>query len=154
MSIKKMVNRFLCWKLPRDFGPDCGITFNRNIGGEERQYDSPFWPVGMNLLTAEQAEKMLTELICAGVELDFGMALEALKAGKKVARAGWNGKGMFLYFVPANQYEPTTEIARSHFNGELVPYGAYLAMKTVQGNVVPWLASLTDVLAEDWLVLP
>lgn len=83
--------------------------------------------------------------------LSFGNAIEALKEGKKVARAGWNGKGMFLYYVPENSYPAQTEAARQTF-GNMVPYGAYIAMKTAQNNVVPWLASQTDVLAEDWCI--
>lgn len=83
--------------------------------------------------------------------LTFGYAIEAAKKGHKIARMGWNGKGMFLYYVPANSYPAQTEAAKSHFGAE-VPYGAYLAMKTAQGNVVPWLASQTDVLAEDWVI--
>lgn len=82
---------------------------------------------------------------------DFGEAIKELKAGNKVARTGWNGKGMFLYYVPANSYKAETEAARATF-GEMVPYGAYIAMKTAQNNVVPWLASQTDVLAEDWVI--
>jgi hypothetical protein len=86
------------------------------------------------------------------VEFGFGTALEELKAGSKVARSGWNGKGMFIYYVPAASYPAQTEIAKKEF-GETVPYGAYIAMKTAQGNVVPWLASQTDVLADDWQVV-
>lgn len=85
--------------------------------------------------------------------MNFGQAVEALKQGKKVARKGWNGKGMFLYYVPSASYPPSTDIAKEAFGGQDVPYGAYIAMKTAQGNVVPWLASQTDVLAEDWEVL-
>lgn len=85
--------------------------------------------------------------------MNFGQALQALKEGEAVARAGWNGKGMFLYHVPANKYPPVTEIAKKHFQGEDVPYDAYIAMKTVQKTVVPWLASQTDILAEDWEVI-
>lgn len=84
--------------------------------------------------------------------LTFGQAVEAAKAGKKVARSGWNGKNMFLYYVPENSYPAITEIAKEAF-GEMVPYGAYIAMKTAQGNVVPWLASQTDVLGEDWCII-
>ncbi|MGN5026900.1 DUF2829 domain-containing protein [Bacillus cereus] len=84
---------------------------------------------------------------------DFGEAVKQLKAGKRVARKGWNGKGMFLYLVPAAAYAPSTEIAKEAFGGQDVPYGAYIAMKTAQDNVVPWLASQTDVLAEDWVVV-
>jgi hypothetical protein len=86
--------------------------------------------------------------------LNFGQAIEALKKGQKVARQGWNGKGMFLYYVPANKYPYTTEIGKSISDKEgNVEYGAYIAMKTAQGNVVPWLASQTDVLAEDWVIV-
>lgn len=84
--------------------------------------------------------------------LSFGHAIEALKRGEKVARAGWNGKGMFLYLVPENKYPAQTEAAKKHF-GDTVPYGAYIAMKTAVENVVPWLASQTDVLANDWQVI-
>lgn len=83
--------------------------------------------------------------------MDFGKAIEALKNGKKVARAGWNGKGMFLYYVPANKYKSCTAIGYSIADSDgNVEYDAYIAMKTAQGNVVPWLASQTDALAEDW----
>jgi hypothetical protein len=85
--------------------------------------------------------------------MNFGHALELLKQGFKVARTGWNGKGMFLYYVPAAAYPPSTEIAKKAFGDEDVPYGAYIAMKTAQGNVVPWLASQTDMLSDDWEVV-
>ncbi|WP_307894058.1 DUF2829 domain-containing protein [Bacillus swezeyi] len=84
--------------------------------------------------------------------MEFETALFLLKKGYKVARRGWNGKGMFLYYVPANSYPAQTEAAKEHF-GDMVDYGAYIAMKTAQGNVVPWLASQTDVLAEDWEII-
>lgn len=83
----------------------------------------------------------------------FGTAIDYLKQGKKVARTGWNGKNMFLYYVLAAAYPPCTDIAREAFGGNDVPYGAYIAMKTAQNNVVPWLASQTDMLAEDWIVI-
>ena len=85
--------------------------------------------------------------------MNFGLAIEAAKMGKKIARAGWNGKGMFLYHVPAAAYPPTTDVAKEAFGGENVPYGAYIAMKTAQDNVVPWLASQTDMLADDWYIV-
>lgn len=84
--------------------------------------------------------------------MNFGEALQSLKDGYKVQRQGWNGKGMYLYYVPAQSYPAVTEIARKEF-GDTVPYGAYIAMKTAQNNVVPWLASQTDVLSEDWILI-
>ena len=85
--------------------------------------------------------------------MNFGLALEAAKKGYRIARRGWNGKGMFLYYVPAAAYPPATDVAKEAFGGENVPYGAYIAMKTAQGNVVPWLASQTDMLADDWYIV-
>lgn len=86
-------------------------------------------------------------------KFDFGLAIHCLKSGKKVQREGWNGKGMFLYYVPAASYpmqRNSLETMGGIFPDDMVPYGAYIAMKTAQNNVVPWLASQTDVLAEDW----
>lgn len=88
--------------------------------------------------------------------MDFGAAIRSLKLGDKVAREGWNGKGMFLYYVPAASYPAqrnTNGTVVGMFPDDMVPYGAYIAMKTAQNNVVPWLASQTDVLAEDWVRL-
>ena len=85
--------------------------------------------------------------------MNFGLALEAAKKGARIARRGWNGKGMFLYYVPAAAYPPSTDVAKVAFGGENVPYGAYIAMKTAQGNVVPWLASQTDMLTDDWYIV-
>ena len=83
--------------------------------------------------------------------MNFGDAIESLKAGLKVYRAGWNGRGMFIYLVPAASYPAQTGAAKRYWGEDaLVPYGAYIAMKTAQENVVPWLASQTDVLSEDW----
>jgi len=85
-------------------------------------------------------------------DMTFGLAIEAAKKGMKIARRGWNGKDMFLYHVPADSYKATTDVAK-FLLGDMVEYGAYLAMKTAQGNVVPWLASQTDMLAEDWFIV-
>jgi hypothetical protein len=83
---------------------------------------------------------------------DFGEALDALRDGKAVYRTGWNAGGQYIYLVPAAEYPAVTEVAKAEF-GEKVPYGQYLAIKTVQHNVVPWLASQTDLLAEDWQIV-
>jgi len=85
--------------------------------------------------------------------MSFGDAIHFLKNGERVARKGWNGKGMFIYYVaanscPADNNKKGTMIGV--FKDDLVPYQAYIAMKTVDDTVVPFLASQTDVLAEDW----
>lgn len=87
-----------------------------------------------------------------GVTCNFCFALEWLKLGRAVARAGWNGKGMFVYLVPANSYPAQTGVAKVFFgDGALVPYGAYLAIKGVDGTVNTWIPSISDLLADDWL---
>ncbi|XMB29087.1 DUF2829 domain-containing protein [Paenibacillus sp. BR2-3] len=83
--------------------------------------------------------------------MDFGGAIQALKAGKKVARVGWNGKGMFIYYVPPGSYPARTEAAKSI--GDIVEYNAYFAIKNVNGTVSTWVPSINDCLAEDWEVV-
>lgn len=92
-----------------------------------------------------------------GEQFDFGKALEALKTGKHVQRAGWNGKGMWLALqrgypegVPANANSAEALHVPEGTKIRILPY---IVMKTVDGSFVPWLASQTDVLAEDWSAL-
>ena len=81
----------------------------------------------------------------------FWEAIAALKNGSKITRKGWNWKGMFAYYVPANIYPATTEIAKKEF-WENVSYRAYLALKTAQWDVAVWSPSGSDVLEEDWII--
>jgi hypothetical protein len=86
--------------------------------------------------------------------MTFGQAIDAMKAGQKVARAGWNGKGMFAYYVPANSYPVQTGAAKSHFGeGAMVPYNAYMAIKNVNETVSTWVPSVNDVLSDDWRIV-
>lgn len=84
--------------------------------------------------------------------MNFGEAIAVMKAGIPINRMGWNGRNMFLYYVPENRYEPTTQVAKARFDGNPVPYRSYIAMKTVDGYVVPWVASQTDILSNDWQI--
>ena len=70
--------------------------------------------------------------------MDFGEAIRALRNGDKVVRFGWNGKGMWLGLQVPD--------ANSKMS---LPY---IYMRTVQGDLVPWLASQTDILASDWAI--
>ena len=94
--------------------------------------------------------------------MTFGMAIEAMKQGKKVARAGWNGKGMWLCIplvegpkeVPATSIwgKPNAEYAEE--NGGTVKVVPYITMKAADGSIVMgWLASQTDMLADDWQIV-
>ena len=81
--------------------------------------------------------------------MDFGLALKYLKYGKRVAREGWNGKKMHLQLINSDSYSIKVPIK----DGELIPLLPWIGMKTADDKFVPWLASQTDVLAEDWLVI-
>lgn len=89
--------------------------------------------------------------------MDFGKALEALKSGKRVARSGWNGKGMWLTYQKAYPdgiaINANTAEATGLPQGTVCKFLPYLMMKTVDNSFVPWLASQTDILAEDWTVV-
>ena len=87
-------------------------------------------------------------------QLNFGQALDAIKAGKRIARTGWNGKDMFVYLVPPASYPVQTGAAKAHFGaGAMVPYNAYMAIKNVDGTVSTWVPSVNDCLAVDWGVV-
>lgn len=77
--------------------------------------------------------------------MTFAQALENLKGGRKVARSGWNGKGMYLFHIAAKHWEYARMPGEPDY-----PRLPFIAMKTADDKVVPWLASLTDLLADDW----
>ena len=87
----------------------------------------------------------------------FGWALEHMKCGKRVTRAGWNGKGMWLWLVREDEYRLTSPlssetlpVAEALEVGTMLPW---IMMKTAGYRFVPWLASQTDMLAEDWEII-
>lgn len=84
----------------------------------------------------------------------FDVALQHLREGKKLQRTGWNGKGMYIVLqrgypngIPINK---NTAEATGLSEGTVCRFLPYLMMKTADNSFVPWLASQTDILAEDW----
>ena len=87
-------------------------------------------------------------------ETNFSHALEELKNGSLVARKGWNGKGMFLFLVPGSQFVVNRAPLNVIFpEGTVINYRSHIDMKTVDDQIVPWLAAQTDLLAEDWVLV-
>lgn len=87
--------------------------------------------------------------------MDFGKALNLVKDGHKVARKGWNGKGMFIFLVSGSTFTVNRPpLLGIYPEGTVINYCPHIDMRTADGSIVPWLASQTDVLAEDWEVLP
>lgn len=84
----------------------------------------------------------------------FDVALILLKEGKRLQRKGWNGKGMYITYKPGypDGVPCNSATAKAHGieEGSEIKYLPYLEMKTAGGEFVPWLASQTDMLAEDW----
>lgn len=85
------------------------------------------------------------------------MAIIALKHGKAVARTGWNGKGMFLTLQQGSVVDGKdmrNESARFYYGDNKVTINPHIDMKAADGTyVVGWLASQTDMLAEDWEIV-
>lgn len=112
--------------------------------------------------------------------VNFGVAIEAAKKGKRIARSGWNGKGMFVFQRPAdelpvdfivNKVKSLPQSVKNFFTAKFawtteeseagegpesktIKFGPYLCLYAADGSIVNgWLASQTDILAEDWVIL-
>lgn len=80
--------------------------------------------------------------------MNFGKALEALKLGSKVAREGWNGKGIFIELQVPDEFSKMTS---SYIFIDTT--GLQTDNLKAPKSRVPWLASQTDMLAEDWVII-
>lgn len=139
-------------------GPDCALLFDNGsrvdlLTNNMLRFD--FIPetelCGDCILISDSNEKRNTNT------LTFGEALEAVKAGKKISRTGWNGKGLFVVYqkgypdgIPCNKQ---TAEAWGLTEGELFRCEPYLQINTVDGSHAMWVPSIRDCLAEDWMIL-
>lgn len=141
-------NEFRGWNLPADEnGTDEGYLVEYMDGGK------PNVPTHVGYVSWSPKEQF-ENAYRATDGLSFGLAVEAMKKGEKLERAGWNGKGLFVYLVPGNSYPAQTGAAKSYFgeNG-MVAYNDYLAIKNVNDTVSTWVPSINDVLADDWSIV-
>ena len=85
---------------------------------------------------------------------NFSAALEFLKNGVRMQRAGWNGRNMFIYLVPGSKFPVNRPpLLGIYPEGTEITYLPHIDMRTADGSCVPWLASQTDLLAEDWQIV-
>lgn len=84
---------------------------------------------------------------------NFGVALDAIKQGNKIAREGWNGKGMFLFYNNGRLNTISYKALKAGIIENALEVAPFILMKTADNKLVPWLASQTDVLAEDWIII-
>lgn len=135
-------NAFRGWTVPADENPsDEGMLVEYVDGGKantEQYKGYVSWSPMDVFLNAYTLNDNIT----------FGLAVEVAKRGAHVARAGWNGKGMWIALIPANG-----RVIFDETSGTSLPMRDYLAMKTADDQMVPWVASQTDILAEDWMVV-
>lgn len=143
-------NTFRSWDLPLDEnGSDDGYLVEYLDGGKPNTLEYSGY-------VSWSPKEQFDNAYKASGNLSFGDAITYLKQGCKVARNGWNGKGMFIYFVPPTSVHhlnhPNADFCGAH-EDDLIIMDGYIAMKTVQNTVIPWLASQSDMLATDWTVL-
>lgn len=141
-------NAFRGWELPADEnGADEGYLVEYLDGGKPNTTTHAGY---VSWSPKEQFDKAYRKT----TGMPFGLAVEAVKKGKKIARAGWNGKGMFLFLVPGSTFKVNrAPLLGIYPEGTEINYHAHIDMKTADGTIVPWLASQTDVLADDWIVV-
>jgi hypothetical protein len=89
--------------------------------------------------------------------MNFSDALISVKAGNRIARKTWNGKNMFIVYQPGYPKGISiNENTQKAFNlpaGSILAFKPYLTMYTAQGDCVPWVASQSDLLEDDWYIL-
>ena len=134
-------NAYRGWTLPADEnGADEGFLVEYLDGGQAndmRHVGYISWsPAGVFARAYRETSGM-----------SFGLAIEALKQGHRVSRAGWNGKGMWLALVPEKLADAVS------FQYAALKPAPWIGMKTADDKFVPWLASQTDMLADDWTIV-
>ncbi len=148
-------NAFRGWDLPADEdGSDEGYLVECLDGGKS---NTPHYAGYVSWSPKAQADATYRPASA----MTFGDALIMLKAGERVARAGWNGKGMWLAYTPGSEFAP--EHAKpghaAAFRAKEAPHEdvrllPHIDMRAADGSmVIGWLASQTDMLAEDWQVV-
>ena len=137
-------NDYRGWELPADEnGSDEGFLVEYVDGGKSNHPDHTGY---ISWSPADVFKRAYSQL--DKVEgLDFGEALTFLKQGHALRRAGWNGKGMYLEYIPADGW--------AKLFGNTTDYNncPFISMKTADEKIVPWLASQTDMLADDWEIV-
>lgn len=143
----------------------CGGYLVQNEGNpsdrwviDRETFESTYLPADQLQTIEEMGGVTVEDMIRDKARFGFGIALDMLKEGYKVAREGWNGKGMFIYMVkgstiPRDALRREADKHISHECDEVV-VNSHIDMKAADGSiVVGWLASQTDMLAEDWMIV-
>lgn len=141
-------NEYRKWDIPANENPeDAGYLVEYLDGGESNHDDHEGYISWSPKSVFEAAYQ-------ASGSMNFGHAVELLKGGHKVARSGWNGKGMFLFLVAGSNFQvnraPLNEI---YDHGTVINYNPHIDIKNVDGSISTWAPSNGDALAEDWQIV-
>ncbi|CAM0053309.1 hypothetical protein VPHD478_0036 [Vibrio phage D478] len=148
-------NQYRGWQLPEDEnGSDEGYLVEYLDGGESNHPDHE----GYISWSPKQVFDNAYRPTCG---MNFGLAIEAMKMGQKVARAGWNGKGMWCIYNPGSKGETHAMFEGSVYKNhgvdecEILPhFDMYTVNASGRRAMLPgWLASQSDMDADDWLVI-
>lgn len=132
-------NELRGWELPADEnGEDEGYMVEYLDGGKANHPDFQGYISWSPADVFDRAYKPVDGMT-------FGFALECLKKGYKLARKGWNGKNQWLYMIPASHWETTRGL-------ELLDGRPWIGIKTVDDCFMPWVASQSDMLCNDWRI--
>jgi hypothetical protein len=135
-------NDFRGWQLPADEnGADDGYLVEYLDGGEP---NTDTYAGYVSWSPKEQFENAYQ----ASGEMSFGHAVELMKKGHKVARSGWNGKGMYLVLILPHEYS-----VENFPLEEAEDLDAFVALRTATKSLIPWNCSQADALANDWLLV-
>ena len=104
-----------------------------------------------------EAQDLVADIVDDCVDtrpMTFSGALQSLNRGQRMARAGWNGKDMFVFLVHGSSFIVNREPLKSILGeGSVVHYRAHIDLKDAEGKIVVWTPSQTDLMACDWVVV-
>lgn len=145
---RQKYNDYRGWKLPDgEDGSDEGMLVEYTDGGKSNHPDHEGYISWSPLDVFSNAYREI------GGGLTFGDALELLKSGKRVARIGWNGKDQYVFLIEGSEYQKSLRWGFGEYVGEPTIQSS-LAIKTTANQVqVGWLASQSDMLSEDWVLV-
>lgn len=143
-------NKYQGWTIPEDQNPnDEGYLVEYQDGGKANHPNHEGY-------ISWSPKEVFDNAYKASGEMSFGMAIEAAKRGNKIARSGWNGKNMWLILVPGSpSVKPVAGTPYSKAGlVEETNICSHIDMYTAAGEMQPgWLASQSDMLADDWCIV-
>lgn len=145
-------NQLRGWNLPADEnGDDPGFLVEYLDGGSANHPDYQGY---ISWSPEKVFRKSYMELEGPPRTSSFAYVLHKLCQGAKAARLGWNGVGMWIFLVPGSQFAVNRPpLLGIYPEGHEITYRPHIDMRTVNGEIVPWVASQSDLLSDDWYIV-